>query len=78
MRLSVMIAAVLLLLTGCSTKHLRVSGMICPEGHTQEMVHQDFSECRVYDEKAAERASNPNVPQECMECLIERGYRVDE
>lgn len=71
--------AVLLLLGGCSTKHFRVSGMICPEGHTEGMVSRDFRECRAYDEKAAEKASWPKkLPVECIECLEERGYKIAE
>jgi hypothetical protein len=78
MRYLLMAAAALMLLGGCTSKSLKVGGMICPPGHTEEMVHQDFRECRVYDEKAAERASRPKqVPQECIECLQERGYTVD-
>ena len=78
MRYLLMTAAAVMLLGGCSTKNsLKVGGMICPPGHTEEMVHQDFSECRAYDEKAAERASRPKLSPECVECLRERGYTVD-
>lgn len=79
MRWSFMALFVVMLLgTGCTTKHLRIGGMVCPPGHTQDMVYKDFSECRVYDEKEAERASRVKVPDDCIECLTERGYRVDE
>lgn len=71
------IALAALLVAGCTTKDLKVSGMICPEGHTEEMVHQDFRECRVYDDEAAARASQPKLTPECIECLRERGYTVD-
>lgn len=76
---TILLALAVLTITGCSTQDLRVSGMICPEGHTEEMVHRDFRECRVYDEKAAERASYPKqLAPECVQCLEERGYTVDE
>ena len=69
----------LLALSGCSTKNIRVSGMICPEGHSDEMVSRDFLECRAYDEKAAEKASWPKkIPTDCVECLEERGYKIAE
>lgn len=77
MRYLFLALAVLGLLGGCTMKSIKVSGMICPEGHTEEMVHQDFRECRAYDEEAAERASRPKLSPECIECLQERGYRVD-
>ncbi len=72
-----MIALGALLLAGCSTKEIRIGGMICPPGHTEEMVHQDFRECRVYDDEAAAKASQPKMTPECIECLEQRGYTVD-
>ena len=76
-----MIALAAFLLAGCTTKNLRIGGMICPPGHTEQMVHQDFRECRVYDDKAAAKASQPKLKSdltpECIECLEERGYTVD-
>jgi len=77
MRMLIMTAAAVLLFTGCTTKNLRIGGMICPPGHSEDMVHQDFRECRFYDEKAAEAASRPKLTPECLECLKERGYTVD-
>lgn len=77
MRFILVPAAVLLLLAGCSSKNIRVSGMICPEGHTEQMVTQDLRECRAYDEKAAEKASKPKLSPECIECLEKRGYELE-
>jgi hypothetical protein len=77
MRMTLLAATALILTAGCADKQLHVGGMICPEGHTEEMVHEDFRECRAYDEKAAERASRPKLTEECKECLEERGYKVD-
>ena len=78
MRYLVLIA-LLLALGGCSTKNIRVGGMICPEGHSDQMISRDFLECRAYDEKAAQKASWPKkVPSECFECLEERGYKIGE
>lgn len=78
MRLTLLAVTALLLTAGCADKQLHIGGMICPVGHTEEMVHQDFRECRAYDKKAAERASRPGLTEECQECLQERGYKVDE
>lgn len=76
MRSLLLAAAALLFVTGCATKDLRIGGMICPPGHTEDMVHQDFRECRVYDDDAAARASMPKLSTECIECLEQRGYKV--
>ena len=78
MRYFIPVIALLLLLSGCSSKNMRVSGMICPPGHTEDMVNRDFRECRAYDEKAAEKASKPKLSYECKECLQNRGYEIEE
>jgi hypothetical protein len=68
-----------LLLGGCTGKNIRVSGMICPPGHDEQMVHSDFKECRAYDEKEADRATYPKqLDRECKECLLKRGYTIDK
>lgn len=77
MRFVLLAATTLLFSAGCADKQLHIGGMICPEGHTEDMVHQDFRECRAYDAEAAERASQPKLTEECQECLEERGYKVD-
>lgn len=77
MRTTLLALAALLITAGCADKQLHVGGMICPVGHTEEMVHQDFRDCRAYDDKAAERASQPKLTEECQECLQQRGYKVD-
>jgi len=64
---------------GCTTKHFTVNGLICPEGHTDQMVRHDLSECRYYDQDAAARASRPpRLEQECLECLKARGYELEQ
>ena len=79
MRLIVLALLGALWFGGCSSKNIQVSGMICPPGHTEQMVHEDFRACRAYDEKEAEKATFPKtLDQECKECLIERGYKVEE
>ena len=72
------LTAAVLMIAGCTAKSLKVGGMICPVGHTEDMVHQDFRECRAYDEKAAEEASRPKLTPACVECLEQRGYTIDE
>ena len=64
--------------SGCQTKHIRVGGMICPEGHTEQMVHRDLSQCRYYDEKAAAEASKSKIAPECIECLQKKGYMIEK
>jgi outer membrane biogenesis lipoprotein LolB len=77
MRFFLVLAAMLFLFAGCSSKNVRVSGMVCPEGHTEQMVTQDLRECRAYDEKAAEKASRSKLSPECIECLKKRGYEIE-
>ena len=77
MRLSLLaIILAALFISGCETKHIRVGGMVCPEGHTEQMVHRDLSQCRYYDEKAAAEASKSKIAPECIECLQEKGYLI--
>jgi hypothetical protein len=68
--------------SGCSTKNVRVGGMMCPEGYSQEQVHRDMHECRFYgpeEEAAAAKAAFPKeVGPECVKCLEERGYKITE
>lgn len=79
MRYFVLVSIVLLLFSGCSRKSIKVSGMICPPGHSEQMVNQDFRACRAYDEKEAEKATFPkSLDYECKECLLKRGYTIDE
>ncbi len=77
MRYLFLSAAALLLMGGCATKSLKIGGMVCPEGHTEEMIHSDFRDCRAYDDKVAEESSRPKLSPECVECLEARGYQVD-
>ncbi len=79
MRWLMIILPVMLALTGCNTKEITFSGMICPPGHTEAMVNADFRECRAYDEQEAAKATYPDkLDKECLECLIERGYKVGQ
>jgi hypothetical protein len=52
--------------------------MVCPEGHTEQMVQRDLSQCRYYDAKAAAEASKSKIASECIECLKKRGYEIEE
>jgi len=69
-------------LAGCSTKNIRVGGMMCPSGYSQDQINRDMHECRFYgpaEEEAAGKASFPKeVGPECVKCLEERGYKITE
>lgn len=83
MRIGLMVLAALpLLVVGCSTKEVRIGGMMCPQGHSQEQVNQDLRECRFYgpqEHEAALKASLPKtVEPECIKCLEEKGYKITE
>lgn len=76
---TILILAAALGIAGCTTKHFTVNGLICPEGHTEQMVQRDLSECRYYDQDAAARASKPpRLSEECQECLEKRGYEIEQ
>lgn len=70
------------LFAGCSGKYVRVGGMTCPQGYSQDQVDRDMRECRFYGEseqEAAQKASFPKeVGPECIECLEEKGYQITE
>ncbi|MDP3300571.1 MAG: hypothetical protein Q8S36_01220 [Sulfuricurvum sp.] len=70
--------AVMLIVTlcGCSNKQLMINGMICPEGHSEARAKADFSECRYYDLKDADKASTATITVECKECLEKKGYKI--
>ena len=72
------IAAGMLILTlcGCSSKQLMINGMICPEGHSEARAKADFTACRYYDLKDADKASTTNISVECKECLEKKGYTI--
>ncbi len=69
-----------LLLAGCSMKNVRIGGMMCPEGYSQEQIDRDMRECRFYgpaeDAAAAKAAFPKEVKPECAKCLEERGYQI--
>lgn len=67
-----------LIVAGCSQKQLVVNGMICPAGHSEELVRSDFKECRVYDIEAATKASKGPLSIECQKCLVDKGYRIEQ
>jgi hypothetical protein len=79
---TVFLAGALLLVAGCSTTQIRVGGMMCPEGYSQDQVNRDLHECRFYgpaEDEAAARAAFPReVGPECIQCLEERGYKITE
>ena len=63
--------------TGCtSNKQLMVNGMICPEGHSEARAKADFTACRYYDLKDADKASTGTITVECKECLEKKGYTI--
>jgi len=74
----VLVLLTALFITACQTKHIRIGGMVCPEGHTEQMVQRDLSQCRYYDAKAAAEASKSKIAPECIECLKKRGYEIEE
>lgn len=63
-------------LNGCADKQLMINGMICPEGHSEARAKADFTACRYYDLKDADKASTPNISIECKECLEKKGYTI--
>lgn len=67
----------ILLFSGCAQK-LVVNGVICPEGHTDELIKADFRECRYYDLKAASEASKAPLTIECKTCLESKGYKIEQ
>lgn len=64
------------MLLGCSNKQLMINGMICPEGHSEARAKADFTECRYYDLKDADKASLGTISIECKECLEKKGYKI--
>lgn len=70
--------AMTLLAAGCAQKRLVINGLICPEGHTDELIKADFRECHYYDLKAATEASMPPLTIECKTCLEKKGYKVEQ
>ncbi|HEX5623885.1 MAG TPA: hypothetical protein VFX57_05550 [Sulfuricurvum sp.] len=64
--------------SGCAQKQLTVNGMICPEGYSEERVKADFSACRYYNLKDADKASYPVLTDECKECLEKKGYTIEK
>jgi hypothetical protein len=63
-------------LAGCANKQLMVNGMICPEGHSEARAKADFTACRYYDLKDADKASTATITVECKECLEKKGYTI--
>ncbi len=75
--LSPVLLVTLLISSGCSSKSIRVNGLICPSGHSEEMIQNDFRECRYYDMKAIEKSSRPKIDEACLRCLEEKGYILE-
>jgi hypothetical protein len=65
-------------ISGCANKQLMINGMICPEGHSEARVKADFTECRYYDLKDADKASKPTITVECEACLEKKGYTIEK
>lgn len=82
MRSIMFLFIVLWAISGCSTKNIRIGGMMCPEGYSQEQINRDFAECRFYgpqEEKEARKSAFPKeVEPECIECLEAKGYKISE
>lgn len=83
MRYAPVISFVLVLgFAGCSTKSVRIGGMMCPEGYSQEQIEQDMRACHFYgpqEDKEAMKAAFPKeVEPECAKCLEEKGYKISE
>ena len=82
MRFAALVLLLLAVFGGCSSKYVRVGGMMCPEGHSQEQINRDMQECRFYgpaeDEAAAKAAFPRDVEPACIKCMEERGYKITE
>ncbi|MDP2079049.1 MAG: hypothetical protein Q8N01_02975 [Sulfuricurvum sp.] len=63
-------------ISGCAEKQLTFNKMICPAGHDDAHIKADFSACRYYDLKEADKASVPTITIECKECLEKKGYKI--
>ncbi len=63
--------------SGCSSKNTTVNGLICPSGHSNELIQADFRECRYYDMKAIEASATPKIDDECLKCLESKGYVLE-
>ena len=68
----------LLIFSACSTKNVKVNGLICPAEFSQERVHKDITSCKYYDEKAAAKASKSQIKPACKECLESKGYKLEK
>ena len=66
-----------LMLSACSSKRVRVNGLICPEGSsTPQQVQKDLTQCNYYDEKKAAEASHSPLEPACKKCLEDKGYEL--
>ncbi len=78
MKTTLLLVSVLALFySGCSSKNMTFNGMICPAGHSEELIQNDFRECRYYDMKAIETSATPKIDEECLKCLEEKGYILE-
>ena len=73
---TLMTTTLVIALSGCADKQLMINGMICPEGHSEARAKADFSACRYYDLKDADKASTATISVECKECLEKKGYTI--
>lgn len=67
-----------LIVSGCAEKQLTFNKMICPAGYDDARIKADFSACRYYDLKDADKASVPTITIECKECLEKKGYTIEK
>jgi major membrane immunogen (membrane-anchored lipoprotein) len=72
------IIALSLLAVGCANKRLTVNGLICPTGHSDELIKADFAECHYYDLDAIAKASQAPITIECQKCLESKGYKIEK
>ncbi|MEA2110755.1 MAG: hypothetical protein U9P71_01775 [Campylobacterota bacterium] len=78
MKIVLLFSSVLAFLySGCSSKNMTVNGLICPAGHTNELIQADFRECYYYDMKAIEVSATPKIDEECLKCLEAKGYVLE-
>ena len=72
------LTATALLFLACSDKNITVNGLVCPEDFDEARINKDLTECRYYDESDAKRSAKPKLSDDCKECLIKRGYDIEE
>ncbi len=72
------IIALSVLAVGCAQKQFTLNGLICPAGHSDELIKADFAECHYYDLDAIAKASQAPITIECQKCLESKGYKIEK